>query len=509
MVTITGNVLSIEEVMRVACGKEEVVLHEEAKQAILRSNATLQQNLEKDFPFYGINTGYGIFHTQKISSDQLLELNRNLILSHAVGAGDEFDEVTVRAALLIRANTLSKGFSGIRLVVVQTILDMLNKEVTPCVRQQGSMGSSGDLCQLAQMALVVTTDERDLDEESGSAMYNGEKLSGKAAMRAAGIERIVLTPKEGLALINGATFSAALAVISCWYARKLCQLADENLALSLEALCGRREAFDPRLHAARGMRGQLQSATTVWEMVADSELVNSTNHVQDGYALRCAPQVHGAVRDTLAHAEHVILHEINAATDNPLIFENGDVLSGGNFHGEPIAFIMDFLGIALSELGAIAERRIFRLLDANLSNGLPMMLIVNGEKAGTESGLMIPQYAAASITMENQQLANSDAVLSIPTSANQEDHNSNSLNAGRHTRTIALNVLRILSIELYTILHALDIRRIQTPDKHMASKTSAIYRGLREKIPFIDRDTLWGEEINKLLVILKDKVCHI
>ena len=509
MLQITGNDLTVEQIIRVAFHDEIVELGTRAKKQVEESNSRLRENLHKDFPFYGINTGYGIFHNKKISHDQLLALNRNLILSHAVGVGTLFDEPTVRAALLIRANTLAKGFSGIRCLVIQTILEMLNKKVTPQVCTQGSMGSSGDLCQLAQVALVLTTDERNLDEESGSACYMGEVMSGKDAMRAAGIERLILQPKEGLALINGATFSAAVGVIACWHARKLNDLADNNLALALEALKGRKEAFDPRLHTARGMEGQIETARFVWDAVEGSQFVNSSTHVQDGYALRCAPQVHGAVKDTLTHAENVLTKEINAATDNPLIFENGDVLSGGNFHGEPIAFVMDFLGIALSELGAIAERRIFRLLDSNLNNGLPIMLIAEQDKLGIESGLMIPQYSAASLVMENQQLANSDAVHSIPTSANQEDHNANSLTAARHTALIVENVLRILTIELYTCAHALDIRMKQEPHKNMAGRTMETYKKVRGIVDFIEHDTLWGEEINKLFVFLKEEIIKI
>ncbi|RJQ43168.1 MAG: histidine ammonia-lyase [Anaerolineaceae bacterium] len=508
MIQITGNDLSIEQVIRVAFGKENVEIHDSAKKQVNESNQRLKENLKKDFPYYGINTGYGIFHSQKISTRQLAALNRNLILSHAIGAGPDFDEGTIRAAMLIRANSLAKGFSGIRLIVIQTLLDMLNKGVIPQIRTQGSMGSSGDLCQLAQLALVLTTDEQDLDQESGKAWYKGKFLSGKKAMQSAGITRIILEPKEGLALINGATFSAALGVISCWLGRNLCHFADISLALTMEALLGRKEAFDPRLHTARGMVGQIDSAQNVWNAIEGSTFVNSSDHVQDGYAIRCAPQVHGAVRDTLTHAEIIISHEINAATDNPLIFDNCDVISGGNFHGEPIAFIMDFLGIALAELGAIAERRIFRLLDSHLSNGLPLMLIADDEKAGLESGLMIPQYSAASLVMENQHLANSDAVHSLPTSANQEDHNANSLTASKHTLMIAENVLRILAIEMYTSAHAVDIRRRQYPFKQMGKGTSHFYAEIRKEVQFHAHDTLWGEEINKLVAWLKVKIYY-
>ena len=506
MIELTGDDLSIEQIIRVAYKNEKVSLASLAKDNIDRSHVLLQNCLEKDVPFYGINTGYGIFHTKKISSDQLLDLNRNLILSHAVAAGPEFDGEIVRAAMLIRANTLAKGFSGIRLSVIQCILDMLNKGVAPLVRSQGSMGSSGDLCQLAQMALVFTTDRNDRDIESGLAYFDGELMSGKDAMHAAQLERVILEPKEGLALINGATFSAALGAISCWYGKQLCDLADASLAQSMEALLGRKDAFDGRLHAARGLQGQIECARNIWNALDGSDFINSSDQVQDGYALRCAPQVHGAVRDSILHVQQTLTGEINAATDNPLIFENGDVISGGNFHGEPIALVMDLLGIALAELGAISERRIFRLLDDHLNNGLPLMLIADKEKSGTESGLMIPQYTAAALVMENQHLANSDAVHSLPTSANQEDHNANSLTAARHALLIAKNTLRILAIELYTSAHAMDIRRGQHPHKKMGKGTAAVYAEIRSVVTFKEHDTLWGNEINKLLDELRLKI---
>jgi histidine ammonia-lyase len=499
MIELNGNDLSIEQVIRVAYQGEKVRLSKDALDAVESSHSILLDCLQKDVPFYGVNTGYGIFHTKKISKDQLLDLNRNLILSHAVAAGDELDIQIVRAAMLIRANTLAKGFSGIRLSVIQCLLDMLNKEVTPLVCSQGSMGSSGDLCQLAQLALVFTTDKQDLNAQSGYAYYAGKLLSGKDAMQAAHLERMVLEPKEGLALINGATFSAAIGTIVCWYGRQLCDLADAGLAQSMEALLGRKDAFDGRLHAARGLQGQIESAKNVRHALANSEFIDSSIQVQDGYALRCAPQVHGAVRDSLVHAEHILTSEINAATDNPLIFENGDVISGGNFHGEPIALVMDLLGIALAELGAISERRVFRLLDDHLNNGLPLMLISDGKKSGTESGLMIPQYTAASLVMENQHLANSDAVHSLPTSANQEDHNANSLTAARHALMITKNTLRVIAIEMYISAHAMDIRKKQYPDKKMGEGTQVFYEEIRTVVTFQEHDTLWGEEINKLL----------
>jgi len=506
MLQITGNDLSIEQIIRVAYQKETVEIPEITRSKVIKSNQILKENLKKDLPYYGINTGYGLFHSQKISLNNLQELNRNLILSHAVGVGDHFDECIVRAAMLIRANSLAKGFSGIRIELIQTLAEMLNKEVTPLVRKQGSMGSSGDLCQLAQMALVLSTGGNDVEEESGTAWYQGELMSGKQAMHSANIPRLYLEPKEGLALINGATFSAAVAAITCWFARKLWKLAIMSLALSMEALLARKEAFDERLQTIRGMQGQVEIAKNIREAIDGSTFVNSSEQVQDSYAIRCAPQVQGAVYDTLLYAEEVITKEINAATDNPLLFENGDVISGGNFHGEPIALAMDFLGIALAELGAISERRVFRLTNPHLNNGLPAMLVAEVEKAGLESGLMIPQYAAASLVMENQHLANSDAVHSLPTSADQEDHNSNSLTAARHAYAIAENVLRILAIEMYSAAHAINIREVQYPDRHLGKGTSKIFSEVRKINPFHPHDTLWGNEIDLLASAIEKDV---
>jgi histidine ammonia-lyase len=316
----------------------------------------------------------------------------------------------------------------------------------------------------------------------------------------------VWNTKEGLALINGATFQRRWRPSTVGSGKNCAKLPINVWHCRWKTLLARKEAFDARLQVARGMIGQMDSAKNVWDAIQGSTFINSSNHVQDGYAIRCAPQVHGAIRDSLAHAWNIITREINAATDNPLLFPNGDVISGGNFHGEPTARVMDFLGIALAELGAISERRTFRLLDSHLNNGLPIMLIADAEKAGLESGLMIPQYSAASLVMENQHLANSDAVHSLPTSANQEDHNSNSLTAARHTYLIAKNVLRILSIELYTAAHGMEIRKTQHPERKLGAGTGKILAGVRKVVTFHAHDTLWGNEIDQLLNSLEKDI---
>ncbi|TLN00051.1 histidine ammonia-lyase, partial [bacterium] len=340
---------------------------------------------------------FGIFADRRIPSRDSARLSRNLILSHAVGTGQPLPVEVVRAAMLVRANTLTKGHSGVRFEVVNTLLEMLNKGVTPVVPSQGSLGSSGDLGPLSHMALVFTTDLDDRDEESGLAIFQGEQLTGREAMRRAGIPRIILGPKEGLAVNNGATFSAAIGALAIWDAVYLSDVAEAALSLSLEAMLGCTSAFDARLHEARGQHGQIAVAGKVRDLTAGSTLIGSTNRVQDAYSLRCAPQVQGASRDAIGFARGVIEAEINAATDNPLLFDTNVVLSGGNFHGEPVGMVMDFLAIALAEIAAISERRVFRMTDAKLNGDLPPMLVDNPEAAGLNSGLMMPQYTAASL----------------------------------------------------------------------------------------------------------------
>lgn len=502
MISISGDNLTIKECVQVARMREMVKISQSAEDQINHSRKNLESLLEKKKPIYGINTGFGIFANKTINLADSEKLNRNLILSHAVGIGYPLDEEIVRAAMLIRANTLSKGYSGIRLQIINNLLKMLNEEIAPIIPSQGSLGSSGDLCQLAHLALVITKDAEDNEGESGHAFIKGKICSGKQAMQDGGIERVVLSSKEGLALINGATFSAAIAAMTIWDSRKLIKLANLALALSLEALQGCSTAFDPRIHKARNLKGQTAAANEIRKMIKGSTLVDGTNRVQDAYSIRCAPQVHGAVIDTVDFVESIISKEINAATDNPLIFNHEDVLSGGNFHGEPIALVMDYLAIALSELGAISERRIFRLLDSNLNHGLPTMLVDKNKDEGVNSGLMMLQYTAASLVLENQALSSPDSVRSLPTSANQEDHNANSMTAARHTRMISKNVSHILATEIYTALRAIDIRCREVPGAKLGKYTERAYTFLRSKVPYQPNDHLWITEIE----VVKDLI---
>ncbi len=495
MVSIDGNGLTLEDVVQVARYGEPVELSPEGLAAINTSRKYLDTVMASGKPVYGINTGFGIFSDRRIPRRDSATLSRNLILSHAVGTGAPLPDEVVRAAMLVRANTLAKGYSGVRVEVVQTLLYMLNEGVIPIVPSQGSLGSSGDLCPLSHLALVFTTDDLDRTEESGQASYHGEILDGKTAMQRAGLPRIQLGPKEGLALNNGATFSAAIAALAVIDAEYLLDVADYALSMTLEAVLGCRAAFDLRLHEARGHPGQVRVAAHIQNITNGSTFLDYSKRIQDAYSLRCAPQVMGAARDTLAFVRQVIEREVNAATDNPLIFGPQEVLSGGNFHGEPVGLVMDFLAIAMSEVAAISERRIFRLTDNKLNAGLPPMLVDRMEAAGLNSGLMMPQYTAVSLVLENQTLAGPDSVHSLPTSAEQEDHNANSMTAARHARQILENTTHVLAIELYTAARAIDLRLRGHPDLSLGGGTLGVYHILREAIPYRPGDAWWGPEI--------------
>ena len=505
MIDIDGHHLSLEQVVRVARDNETVTISSAGKENIERSRKNLEVILATGRPVYGINTGFGIFADRRIPQEDSARLSRNLILSHAVGTGEPLAEDVVRAAMLVRANTLTKGHSGVRFEVVNTLVEMLNRGVTPVVPSQGSLGSSGDLGPLSHLALVFTADEKDIEEESGWAVYNGKRMTGKQAMQAAGISRIILGPKEGLALNNGATFSAALGALTVWDADHLAQVAEAALSLSLEAMLGCPSAFDARLHAARGQRGQMEVAEHVRAFTAGSTLIGSTTRVQDAYSLRCAPQVQGACRDTLEFVRGVIETEINAATDNPLLFDPGTALSGGNFHGEPVGMVLDFLAIALAELAAISERRVFRMTDVNLNNGLPPMLVDHTEAAGLNSGLMMPQYTAASLVLENQTLAHPDSVHSLPTSGEQEDHNANAMTAARHARQVLDNACHVLAIELYTAARAVDLRLRSAPGAKLGAGTAEIFRRIRERVPYQAGDAWWGPEIEQVRAMICER----
>lgn len=498
IVSIDGERLTIEEIVAVARHGARVMLTPAVCEAIHTSHRWVEDIIERGEPVYGINTGFGIFSEKQIPKKDFANLSRNLILSHAVATGPPFADEIVRAAILVRANTLAKGYSGVRVEVVETLLALLNKHVTPIVPSQGSLGSSGDLAPLSHMALVFTTDDEDDGSQSGTARYNGEVLVGKEAMARAGIQPIKLGAKEGLALSNGATFSAAIAALAVHDARILLRTGELSLAMSLEALMGCTDAFDERLHKARGFRGQMHVAEAVRRLVKNSTLINQSCMVQDAYSLRCAPQVQGICWDTFDFVRNVIDIEINAATDNPLLFEPGVALSGGNFHGEPVGLAMDFLGIALAEVASISERRTYRLIDGHHNAGLPPMLVNQPEDAGLNSGLMMPQYTAASLVLENRTLAVPDSVQSLPVSGQKEDHNANSATAARHVREIVKNTAHVLAVELYTAVRAVDLRLRQYPHANLGDGTKQVYQAIRDVIEYQPGDAWWGPEIEQV-----------
>jgi len=455
---IDGESLTIEDVVDVARRGREAQLSTEAEEKVNGCRAWVDKVVQGgELAVYGLTTGYGSLAEVSIPPDEVETLSRNMILSHAAGVGPALDEEVVRATMLIRANTLAKGYSGISQGALDTLLEMLNKGVHPVMPEKGSVGASGDLAPLAHLVLVLSK-----EVDAGEAFFQGQRMEARTAMQEAGIEQVGLKAKEGLALINGSTVSAALAALALYDAQTVVKNAEIALAMSLEAMRGVSDAFYEKVHEARGHDGQIRCAANVRRLLEGSELIDSTERVQDAYSLRCAPQVVGAARDVLAFVRLVLSKEINAATDNPLIFldlpasRENKAISCGNFHGEPVALAMDTLSMAMAEVGSIAERRTFRLLDNTLSAGLPPMLV---EDSGVNNGLMMAQYVSAALVSDNKTLAHPDSVDSIPTSANQEDHVSMSTNASRHAREVLRNVEQIVGIELLCAAQALDFRR--------------------------------------------------
>ncbi len=509
VIHLDGEHLTIADVVAIARGGREAALNPSARPRIEASRAWVEEVLERGSPtVYGINTGFGVFANVPVRAAQSARLMRNLILSHSAGVGAELDEETVRATMAIRANTLAKGLSGVRPLVIETLIEMLNRGVSPIVPSKGSVGASGDLAPLSHLVLVMSRDEADIEEESGFAWFEGKRLSGKRAMELAGIPRIELQAKEGLALNNGTTVSAAMAALAIADATNLVDHSEAALAQSLEAIRGLSSAFDERIHSAAGHAGQQTVAQHVREWIEGSGLVDSSTRVQDAYSFRCAPQVIGAARDAIAHAERVVTEELNAATDNPLIFADdpgpNKARSGGNFHGESVALAVELLSLAVAAVGNISERRVFRLCSAHLSDGLPMMLVEGG---GTNSGLMMAQVSAAALVSENKTLAHPDSVDSIPTSADQEDHVSMSTNAARHAREIVWNTTRILAIELIAGAQGVDLRlkNLGRGTELLGGRTRALHDRIRQEIAYLDRDRILTPDIEAAARLIQSR----
>ena len=503
--SINGNSLTIDQLAEVSRNFREVTLDPKARALVAEAETKLRELAAMQKPIYGVNTGLGIFANRKIQSTQSLQLSRNLILSHAVGLGDPFPEDVTRAAMLIRANTLAKGHSGVRPQLIDLLLEMINRKLTPYIPSQGSLGSSGDLAPLAHLALVLSRDPiSDTESTSGKAWHAGELMTGKEAMQSAGLSRLILQAKEGLAITNGATFATALLALACYDATYLLRLAEISASLSMEALQSVSNALDARLHDARPHPGQITVAERLRAMLTSSSLIDSTDRVQDAYSLRCAPQVIGPVWDLLSFVQSTVAREINASTDNPLIFDC-EAISGGNFHGEPIGLASDYLKIALAEVGAISERRIYRLITEHTSEGLSPMLVMNPENVGLQSGLMMLQYSAASLVLENQSLATPASVSSLPTSAGQEDHNANATLAARYLSQVVNNLYHIIAIELLVSAQALDLRLRSLPEAILGKGTNVAFRWIRSNFPPREDDYPLSEDILSMVDLLKDK----
>jgi histidine ammonia-lyase len=447
---LTGDDLRLADVWAVAVDHAPAAIADSARERMRAARELVERAVHgtKEHT-YGVNTGFGRFVSRSIPEELAEELQVRLLRSHACGVGEPYPREIVRAAMLLRANALAKGFSGARVGTVELIVDCLNRGVLPHVPSRGSVGASGDLAPLAHLALPLIGE--------GEAWFEGKLLSGAAALTAAGLEPVRLQAKEGLSLVNGTQFMAAFGALGLIRGLKLVKTADIACAVSLEALQGSRTSFLPQIHAARPLRGQIDSAANVLRLLEDSAINEAhrwCDKVQDAYSLRCAPQVHGASRDLLDYVSYTVTTELNSATDNPLVLVEDELLvSNGNFHGQPLAFALDALAMAVAELADISERRTERLVNPNLSDGLPAFLTGDG---GLNSGFMIPQYVAASLVSENKVLSHPAGVDSIPTSAGQEDHVSMGNAAGLKAWQVLANAERVLAIELLAAVQAVE-----------------------------------------------------
>ena len=485
---IDGTQLGLDDVSAVAAGRR-VRLSESARPAIQRSRDAVERLVQDGTVAYGITTGFGRFKDQIVSADETRQLQVNLVRSHAAGTGPDLDGTVVRAMLLCRANTLARGYSGVRPAVIDTLIAMLNQGVHPVVPAQGSLGASGDLAQLAHLTLPVIGE--------GQADYEGTRMSGEQAMAQAGIEPLELQAKEGLALLNGTAFMVGLGSLLVSRAINLAITADIVVSMTLEALHGTDRAYDARVHALRPHPRQIDCAAFLRQLVAGSTLIRPANslYVQDPYTLRCVPQVHGAARDSIAYAKWVIEIELNSVNDNPLIFvdENGEteVISAGNFHGEPIALAMDYLKLAVTEIGNMSERRTAQMVDSNSNGGvLPMFLTANG---GLESGFMIAHYTAAALASENKVLAHPASADTIPSSANIEDHVSMGATAARQVEQILTHAETIVGIELLCAAQGIDFRK--TDQDQLGAGSTVAYDLFREHVAFRSADGVLAGDI--------------
>ena len=489
---LTGDDLTVEDVWEVAHGTADIGLAERAVERMNAARALVDEAARTEHT-YGVNTGFGRFVSQEIPDEQVEELQLRLLRSHACGVGEPYPDEVVRAAMLLRANALAKGYSGSRPAIVELLVECVNRGVLPRVPSRGSVGASGDLAPLAHLALPLVGE--------GEAWFAGELVSGADALAAAGLSPITLAAKEGLSLINGTQFMAAMGALLLVRARRLSRVADVACAMSLEALQGSRTSFLEAIHAARPLRGQSDSAANLRALLEGSAIIEShrwCSRVQDAYSLRCAPQVHGASRDLLDYVDGTVSIELNAATDNPLVLlDEGQVVSNGNFHGQPLAFALDALAMAVAELANISERRLERLVNPSLSEGLPPFLTARG---GLNSGFMIPQYVAASLVSENKALCHPASVDSIPTSAGQEDHVSMGNAAGLKAMTVVANAESVLGIELLAAAQAVEFLAPLEPGRGVAAAREFV----RTRSPRVEDDRSLSADIEIVTETVRD-----
>ncbi|MCD5384112.1 histidine ammonia-lyase [candidate division WOR-3 bacterium] len=489
---IDGLSLTLKDVKGVARDDVKVSLSSLARERCKESARWIEEKVREGTPIYGVNTGFGSKENVRIPDDEIEKLQRNLILSHSAGVGNIVERDIVRAMMLLRANTLSIGYSGVRPSLIDTILSLLNNDIYPSVPEKGSVGASGDLCPLSHLALLLIGE--------GEAFCKGRRMKADKVLREIGISPLTLAPKEGLALINGNQFSTAIGALTLYDFESVFASALISSSLAFEALLGHRDVFNRSYLNARPHNDVLEVSESILKLIQESNLVGSDNsHIQDGYSLRCIPQVYGTVLSSARWVKQIFQNELNSATDNPLIFSSaGKAISGGNFHGEPLSVAMDLLGIVMANLGNIIERQIARLLFSHLSKGLPSFL---AKREGVESGYMLAQYTAAALVSENKVLSHPASVDSIPTSEGQEDYVSMAPIAARKASEILKNIKTIIAIELLCAAEAIDIRT--KGDYSLLGKGTHIAQNLiREDIPPLSTDRIISEDIKAMESLL-------
>jgi len=497
---LDGTSLTLDDINSFLKQNPTVVISKEAQKKIYASRKLVDKWVDKEEVIYGVTTGFGEFANVNISKENIRQLQENLILSHAAGSGDYLPYFIVKIMMLLRLNALARGYSGIRMSTLQLIIDMMKNNIIPAIPSQGSVGSSGDLVQLAHMTLAMIG-KGNVNVVEDLFKENGRIVSSAKALRKFGLKPVVLEAKEGLALINGTQMMTAFASFIAIRAKRLIKLADISAALSHEALRATDKAFDERIHQLRPFPGQLTTAKNILTLIRNSEIrkshLENDSRIQDAYSIRCVPQIHGASRDAIDYVVSRVEIEINSVNDNPVIFpETEEHIEGGNFHGQSMALAMDFMSIALSELANVSERRIERMVNGALS-GLPRFLANNG---GLNSGLMIAQYTAASLVSENKVLSHPASVDSIPTSANQEDHNSMGSIAAQKCFKIMQNLENVLAIELLTAAQAVEFLK---PLK-CGVGTSIAYKEVRKIVEPLENDRILYDDIKKVLSLVKN-----